>query len=96
MFTLFRCSLPNTLFDAPLDAKSRPEVAPSYPHVDPQNPVVLYIMGSRTPASLLTIYARADWTRHFLAYCFKPVTGLIVSRTWAVATVLLLCLEPGG
>jgi hypothetical protein len=35
-------------------------------------------------------------TRHFLAYCFKPVTGLIVSRTFASASVLLLRLKPGG
>jgi hypothetical protein len=47
-------------------------------------------------ASLLTIYVCAGLTRHFAAYCFKPVTGLIVSRTLAVATVLLFRLEPGG
>jgi hypothetical protein len=35
--------------------------------------------GLGTAASLLKIYACACLTRHFLACCFKPVTGLIVS-----------------
>ena len=62
------------------------------PQAARQNPV-----GVRKPLpSLLTIYACASSARHFLVYCFKPVTGLIVSRTFALATVLLLRLEPGG
>jgi hypothetical protein len=37
-------------------------------------------------ASLLTIYACTGLTRHFGVYCFKPVTGLNVSRTFTSAT----------
>jgi hypothetical protein len=42
--------------------------------------------GLLAATSLLTIYACAGLTRHFVAYCFKPVTGLNVSRTFTSAT----------
>jgi hypothetical protein len=50
---------------------------------------ILYALASGYVAltSQLTIYVYDGWTRHFVAYCFKPVTGLIVSRILAVATV---------
>jgi hypothetical protein len=57
-----------------------------------RNPVDRY----KLSPGLLTIYACANSARHFVAYCFKPVTGLIVSRTFALAAVLPLRLEPGG
>ena len=53
-------------------------VARRYLRAARQNPVD----GYKLSPSLLTIYACASMTRHFLAYCFKPVTGLIVSRTF--------------
>src|ERR1700730_13598838 len=82
----------NTFFDASLDAPSLSMVARRYLRAARQNPVD----GYKLSPSLLTIYACASMTRHFLAYCFKPVTGLIVSRPFALAAVLPLRLEPGG
>ena len=61
------------------------------PQVVRRNPVFRY----KLSPGLLTIYACASSARHFVAYCFKPVTGLIVSRTFALAAGPPFGLEPG-
>ena len=83
-----RCSLSPTFFDAALDAKTMFKVASKGPTSLGR---ILYAANATSPGllaatSLLTIYACAGLTRHFVAYCFKPVTGLNVSRTFTSAT----------